>query len=108
MLRTSRATRSRERAKYKKAGRNPRVEIKTPPIEAMATSIRAFCAAHDISIDTYFRMQRRGEGPQTMKVRGRTLISAEAARAWRKERELAAPQRAKVAAGRTATPPAVS
>src|SRR5262245_29989036 len=51
------------------------------PIEAMAYSIRQFCEAHNISVDTYFRMQRAGRGPVTMKVGGRTLISIEAAAA---------------------------
>ncbi|PSO25214.1 hypothetical protein C7G41_29810 [Bradyrhizobium sp. MOS002] len=53
----------------------------------MAYSIRQFCQGHNISVDTYFRMQRVGSGPVTMKVGGRTLISIEAAAAWRRERE---------------------
>jgi hypothetical protein len=60
------------------------------PIQPFALSIRQFCASHDISIDTFFRAQRAGLGPVTMKVGGRTLISVEAAAAWRRERELAA------------------
>jgi len=76
-------------------GRKPRVsadhvERSGPPIQPMAYSIRTFCELHDISVDTYFRMQRRGEGPVTMKVGGRTLISQEAAAAWRRAREAAA------------------
>jgi hypothetical protein len=73
-----------------------------PPIEPMAYSIRQFCQAHNISVDTYFRTQRAGLGPVTMKVGTRTLISIEAAAAWRRDRELAtqrrntAPQRALV------------
>jgi hypothetical protein len=60
------------------------------PTQPLALSIRQFCDSHDISIDTYFRMARVGNGPQTMRVGGRTLISIEAAAAWRRERELAA------------------
>jgi hypothetical protein len=56
----------------------------------MAYSIRQFCEAHSISVDTYFRLQRADAGPATMKVGGRTLISVEAAAAWRRDRELAA------------------
>jgi uncharacterized protein YcaQ len=56
----------------------------------MAYSIRQFCQAHSISVDTYFRLQRANGGPATMKVGGRTLISVEAAAAWRRDRELAA------------------
>ena len=79
--------------KHGKADSKPRVKkIEPLPIQSMAYSIRAFCAAHAISIDLYFRQQRRGEGPQTMKVGGRTLISIESAAAWRKQRELATQQ----------------
>ena len=61
--------------------------IRGPPVAPMAYSIRQFCQAHSISVDTYFRLQRAGLGPVTMKVGGRTLISVEAAAAWRRERE---------------------
>ena len=54
-----------------------------------AYSIEQFCQAHGISIDLYFKMQRQGLGPPTMKVGGRTLISIEAAAAWRRDREAA-------------------
>ena len=63
----------------------------SPPLDELkAYSIPQFCALHGISIDTYFRMQRQGLGPATMKVGSRTLISVEAAAAWRLERERAA------------------
>jgi hypothetical protein len=56
----------------------------SPPLEELkAYSIGQFCQAHNISVDTYFRMQRHSHGPATMKVGQRTLISAEAAAAWR-------------------------
>jgi hypothetical protein len=74
--------------KTKLAAKTP--PISGPPIQPMAYSIRTFCELHNISVDTYFRMQRRGEGPVTMKVGGRTLISQEAAAAWRRAREAAA------------------
>jgi hypothetical protein len=61
--------------------------IRGPPIQPMAYSIPQFCEAHVISIDTYFRMQRAGFGPVTMKVGGRTLISVESAAKWRRDRE---------------------
>jgi hypothetical protein len=63
--------------------------VRGPPIAPMAYSIRQFCQAHNISVDTYFRIQRDGRGPVTMKVGGRTLISIEAAAGWRREREKA-------------------
>jgi hypothetical protein len=54
---------------------------------ALALSIHAFCVLHDISEDQFYKMQREGWGPTTMKVGSRTLISAEAAAEWRRERE---------------------
>ena len=69
-------------------------EVKKPPSppldELKAYSIQQFCALHGISIDTYFRMQRQGLGPATMKVLNRTLISVESAAAWRRAREQSA------------------
>ena len=58
------------------------------PIGAM--SIGQFARSHGISIDTYFRMARDGDGPKVMKAGARTLISVEAAEAWRRAREAAA------------------
>jgi hypothetical protein len=76
-------------AEPKSAKRAVLPRIRGPPIAPMAYSIRQFCEAHNISVDTYFRMQRAGVGPATMKVLGRTLIGVEAATAWRREREAA-------------------
>ena len=77
-------------AEPKSARRARLPPIRGPPVAPMAYSIRQFCQAHSISVDTYFRLQRVGLGPVTMKVGGRTLISVEAAAAWRRDRELAA------------------
>jgi hypothetical protein len=73
-----------------------------------AYSIEQFCQAHGISIDLYFKMQRQGLGPPTMKVGGRTLISIEAAAAWRRDREAASQEarhqrKAKASEGNAAT-----
>ncbi len=76
-------------AEPKSARRGVRPPIRGPPIDPLAYSIRQFCQAHSISVDSYFRMQRAGLGPVTMKVGHRTLISVEAAAAWRRERERA-------------------
>jgi hypothetical protein len=54
-----------------------------PRSGTLAMSIDQFCDRHDISPAFYFVLRGRGEGPATMQVRGRTLISAEAAAAWR-------------------------
>ena len=77
-------------AEPKSARRAVLPPIRGPPVAPMAYSIRQFCQAHSISVDTYFRLQRAGLGPVPMKVGGRTLISVEAAAAWRRERELPA------------------
>jgi hypothetical protein len=61
-----------------------------PPVERQAMSIRQFCRAHDLSIDSYYRMAREGSGPEIMKVGHRTLIARESAEAWRRAREAAA------------------
>jgi hypothetical protein len=72
----------------------------TPPIEPMALSIRQFVDSHGISIDSYFKMARAGIGPRVMKVGARTLISREAAEAWRRDREQAAQQQQRRKGGR--------
>lgn len=55
----------------------------------LALSIPEFARAHNISVDFYYKLQREGHGPTVMKVGKRTLISLEAAAAWRAKRERA-------------------
>ena len=88
----SNAPREDGRAKTrKKASRATPIRAGPDPfIEPLALSIKQFCAAHGICVETYFRMQRAGIGPAVMKVGSRTMISVEAAAAWRREREEAA------------------
>jgi predicted DNA-binding transcriptional regulator AlpA len=58
-----------------------------------ANSIPSFCRAHGISRATFYNLLKRGEGPIVMKVGKRTLVSDEAAAAWRRRMEkLAAAQ----------------
>jgi hypothetical protein len=54
---------------------------------AAAFSIKEFCEVHRISQEMFFKMKRAGWAPRIMKVGSRTLISTEAAAAWRRERE---------------------
>jgi hypothetical protein len=54
-----------------------------------AFTIREFCDLFRISEASFYRMQNRGDGPETMLVGGRTLISRQAAEAWRLAREKA-------------------
>ena len=48
-----------------------------------AMSVREFCDRHNISRQTFYTLLREDAAPQIMRVRGRTLISDEAASAWR-------------------------
>lgn len=55
-----------------------------------AYSVLEFCAAHSISRAHLYNLIRRGEGPTLMHAGKRTLVSAEAAAAWRSRMEGAA------------------
>jgi predicted DNA-binding transcriptional regulator AlpA len=52
-----------------------------------AFSIPEFCAAHSISRALFYLLLREGRAPAVMKVGRRTLISIEAAAAWRRRME---------------------
>ena len=53
-----------------------------------AFSIDQFCAAHGGISEAFFhKLCRAGLGPKLMKVGARTMISVEAAAAWRQARE---------------------
>ncbi len=52
-----------------------------------AMSIRLFCKRHGISPSFFHYLIKVGKGPRTMKLGQRTLITSEAARDWRLERE---------------------
>jgi len=55
-----------------------------------ADSIEEFCRRHSISPSFFFKLQSRGEAPVTIAVGKRRLVTREAARRWRRERERAA------------------
>jgi hypothetical protein len=60
-------------------------------------SIPEFCLRNGISSALFFKLARQGGGPRVMRVGRRTLITKEAAVAWRREREAAsAPRTAEV------------
>lgn len=48
-----------------------------------AYGVAQFCAAHDISRVSLYKLWRDGRGPSHFKVGARTLISREAAERWR-------------------------
>jgi len=52
-----------------------------------AFSIGDFCRRHDISPSFYHKLVAQGLGPRTLKLGSRTLITREAARAWRRRHE---------------------
>jgi hypothetical protein len=54
-----------------------------PRSGTLAMSIPQFCDRHGISEAFYFVLRQRGEGPDTMQVGARTLISVESAAQWR-------------------------
>lgn len=53
----------------------------TPP-ERLSYSVREFCRASGISVSLFYLLLRRGEGPELMKVGGRTLIALRDAEEW--------------------------
>ena len=55
----------------------------------LAFSITEFCGLHRISRAHFYNLVKAGLGPRVMDVRGRKLISQEAAADWRHERERA-------------------
>ena len=63
--------------------------LEDDPPPSQAYTIRQFCAAFGISEDFFYKLRRQGHGPRLMKVGTRTLISIDAADAWRREREAA-------------------
>jgi predicted DNA-binding transcriptional regulator AlpA len=55
------------------------------PLPRAAYSIREFCAQHNLSRGTYYRLRAQGRAPREMRFGGKlVLISQEAARDWRK------------------------
>jgi hypothetical protein len=72
-------------------------QARGPPLltEKLAFSISEFCALHGISNSYYFLLRQRHEAPEELRIGRRTLITAEAAAAWRAERTKASnPQEA--------------
>jgi predicted DNA-binding transcriptional regulator AlpA len=61
-----------------------------------ALSVNSFCQAHSISRALFYKLLRDGEGPMVIKAGRRTIISLEAAEAWRKQMESVGPARCHV------------
>ena len=54
-----------------------------------AYSVTEFCAMHDLSEGLYRKLRHMGLGPRETRILRRVIITAEAAAAWRREREAA-------------------
>ena len=52
-----------------------------------AHSISQFCARNNISRSFFYKLKKCGKAPRTMEVGGRQIVSPEAERDWRLERE---------------------
>ena len=55
-------------------------------------NVNTFCESHKISRSFLYKLIAEGRGPRLMKLGRRTLISAEAAEAWRARMEAESPQ----------------
>jgi hypothetical protein len=55
--------------------------------EKDAYSIPEWSRRHNVSVQLFYKPQREGRGPAVMHIGRRTLISAEAAAQWRRDRE---------------------
>ena len=58
--------------------------------DMLAFSIPEFCRRHGISRAHFYNLSKSGDAPAVMRVGRRTLVSAEAAAAWRRRMEDAA------------------
>jgi hypothetical protein len=58
-------------------------------VELAAATVPEFCESHRISRALFYILQREGTGPRVMRVRRRTLITADAAADWRRRMEQA-------------------
>ena len=56
-------------------------------IPKLAFSIDEFCRAYGLGKTTFFKLLKTGAAPRVMRVGHRTLISREAAEAWRRSVE---------------------
>lgn len=60
---------------------------RTAPVELMAYSVGNFCRACSLSRSYFYELLKAGRGPRTFKLGKKTMISADAARAWLAKQE---------------------
>ena len=70
-----------------------------------AHTIPSFCVSNAISESLYFELKRKGKGPREIELENRIIITEDAERDWRREREAEtmAKRRARDAAAQRAT-----
>jgi len=52
------------------------------PIQPTSSTIADFCKRHDISKPTFYRMQKKGKMPRTVRIGAYQRITAEDEQAW--------------------------
>jgi hypothetical protein len=62
----------------------------------------SFCDSNAISESLYFKLKRQGKGPREIELDGRIIITPEAERDWRAEREAETAMKRREAAAATA------
>jgi hypothetical protein len=65
--------------------------------EPQVFTIKKFCDRYEIATSFYFKLQKQGKGPRTMRIGSKVLISAQAARDWVSEREAETAEQSRVA-----------
>ncbi len=63
------------------------MSAQTLPAQTDAMTVDEFCHGHRLSRGTFYNLLKDGRGPAVMKVGARTLVSREAAAAWRRQME---------------------
>jgi predicted DNA-binding transcriptional regulator AlpA len=63
------------------------MRMKITPAERKVFSVDEFCVTHGISRGTFYNLRQAGKAPAEMKIGKRTLVTAEAAEAWRRRME---------------------
>jgi predicted DNA-binding transcriptional regulator AlpA len=59
-------------------------------MQSQLISVKQFCADHGISRSFFYKLIQQGRGPRVTKLGTRTLVSADAAAAWRARMECSA------------------
>jgi len=65
-------------------------KLRETDVERDCYTVDDFCTRHNISRASFYNLRKAGIGPREMRVLGRIMITPEAARDWRAEREAAA------------------